>query len=528
MVKEAKIKKFKVAFLKPKHPDKHAQKMKTDLEKAVNKWRKKGDETGGLKSEIERIARAMLQDNDHDEYKKYAEELLSYKLVKHWNDDEDFKLWKENFGIPATLGNAVKLMLTGSTSDDFLKQCAERFADCWQAMDECYKKNPDLLVDYMIKKKQNLPKGFSPTFNCDRLKGKVLTKMFLDGERDDLPNGFQRCVTPDDAALMADNDPQAYYDVFLASPKVTAEDRVAALKNPKVREALAKNNKIWTRLTDKDTDKEKGGVPVLTFFDEAEKHVAKSGTQKDRELSLAEAVFDELLRDGNSLNLTYYTNNFTRPDDALGAWRNVREKLVDEEREKLTKMGYTDMPDKPAAQCDVLVSILTRVVEGALGPDAVVKCKPIVIPEMVLTVPLSKLPGPGGKPGKGGLLPLTFGGNVFEDGATKPNGQVFFTGQGVEHPNAHTYLDVDGVLYDAVLGTKGDDVTKAVAEKFANWESGWTAKSDSGKKLKVAKGDKGSWIIEDENLQAPKNAQGFKTGYRITKNIGQYATKSDA
>ena len=146
---------------------------------------------------------------------------------------------------------------------------------------------------------------------------------------------------------------------------------------------------------------------------------------------------------------------------------------------------------------------------------------------MVLTVPLSQLPGPNKKPGKGGLLPIDFGGNVYLEDAKAPNGQVFFTGNGVELPNAHTYLDVDGVLYDAVLGTSGDDVIKAVADKFAQWEEGWKTKGEAPEKVRVAKSDKGNWIIEEKGLLAAKNSQGFKSGYRLTADISKYAVKDE-
>ena len=92
---------------------------------------------------------------------------------------------------------------------------------------------------------------------------------------------------------------------------------------------------------------------------------------------------------------------------------------------------------------------------------------------MVLTVPLSKLPGPNKHPGKGGLLPLDFGGNVYLDDAKAQNGKVFFTRRGIESPDAHTYLDVDGVLYDTVLGTSSQDVLDAVAEKFVQRQMNW-------------------------------------------------------
>ncbi len=523
MTREAKVKKFKLAFLKPKHPDKKALDEKVSMDKLVTSLKKPSDEDDKKKRLLSAAAtRFFAMDNDgqplNPEHAVYFEKLLPYKLIKHWNEDQEFAMWRDHVGNPQTIGKAAKIIIDDAKKNgnqlslDFVKEFTQRFENYKFAMDALYDAAPDLMLQEALKKLKETPES-PPKINSDRLQGKLVYTYFSEGKLDKINPLYLRSVSAEDAAELANKDPKAYSRVFLEN--VDTYNRVQALKNPQVREALAKDTVLWAKLL-KD-------VSMLPFLDKAQGKVDTSGSIKEQEQSLAKSVFEEMLSEGNALNLTYYTNNFTTPSDALGASPDELEKLVATKREELLKLGYTDVPDQPAAQCDVLVSMLKSVIEAALGPNATAKCKSIVIPEMVLTVPLSKLPGPNKQPGKGGLLPLDFGGNIYLDDATAPNGQVFFTGQGIESPDAHTYLEVDGVLYDAVLGTSGQDVLDAVAEKFVQWQTDWVTVADRNVKVKVARGDKGHWIVEESGLVAAKNSQGFKTGYRLTDNIGKYA-----
>ena len=521
MTREAKVKQFKLAFLKPKHPDKKALAEKISIEKLVSSLKKPSDEDGKKKSLLTaagtRFFAAKEGKPENPEHGDYFHALLPYKLLKHWDDGHEFAIWRDNVGNPKTVGQAGKKIVedakkSGGLNLDFVKEYTKRFENFDFAMDALFDEVPDLMLQETLKVLEGNPNP-PPKISCEKLKGKLVYTYFLGGKLDKINPLYLRSVSAMDAIELAQKDSKAYFKVFLE--KVDTHNRVEALKNPQVREVLAKDTTLWEKLRKE--------FPMLPFLEKAQEKVDTSGSVKEQEQSLARAVFDELFAKGNALNLIYYTNNFTRPADALSANPEESKKLVEAKRKELLGLGFTDVPDQPAAQCDVLVSMLKSVIEAALGPNSTSKCKSIVIPEMVLTVPLSKLPGPNKQPGKGGLLPLNFGGNVYLDDATVPNGQVFFTGQGVENPDAHTYLDVDGVLYDAVLGTTGQDVLDAVAEKFANWQSDWGTVADRSVRVKVAKGDKGHWIIEESGLAAAKNSQGFKTGYRLTGNVSRYA-----
>ncbi len=521
MTHEAKVKKFKLAFLRPKHPDKKALAEKITIEKLVSSLKKPSDEDSKKKSLIGAAGTRFFALKDgkptNPEHGVYFESLLPYKLVKHWDDDHEFAIWRDDVGNPVTIGKAAKKIVEdakkgGKLNLDFVKEFTKRFENFKFAMDALFDEVPNLMLQETLRILEETPQ-LPPKITCDKLQGKLVYTQFLERKLDKINPLYLRSVSGNDATELAQKNPKAYYSVFLE--KVDTHNRVEALKNPQVREALAKETVLWEKL--------RMEFPMLPFLEKAEERVDTTGSVKEQEQSLAKAVFDELFAEGNALNLIYYTNNFTRPSDALGANPEESKKLVETKRKELLGLGYTDVPDQPAAQCDVLVSMLKSVIEAALGPNSTSKCKSIVIPEMVLTVPLSKLPGPNKQPGKGGLLPIDFGGNVYLDDATAPNGQVFFTGQGVENPDAHTYLDVDGVLYDAVLGTSGQDVLDAVAEKFVKWQSDWVTVADGSVSVKVAKGDKGHWIIEERGLVAAKNSQGFKTGYRLTNNVSKYA-----
>lgn len=175
------------------------------------------------------------------------------------------------------------------------------------------------------------------------------------------------------------------------------------------------------------------------------------------------------------------------------------------------------MPDQPAMQCDELVTVLKSTMEAALGPNSGVECKHIVIKSMVLTQPINTLPG--------GLLKNTFGGNVYNDSNSLTK-QVMFSGNDFgATPDAHTYLDVGGMLYDAVLGTRGKAVTDAVADEFGNWEKDkWVTKDDAKTPVWVASSKKGTgfFVIKQPGLKAAANSNGFSTAYRLTKDVSKY------
>jgi hypothetical protein len=263
-------------------------------------------------------------------------------------------------------------------------------------------------------------------------------------------------------------------------------------------------------------------MPMLALFDKVNKVMAKLDVdEKDKPKAAVATLFEQLLAKDSPLKATYYTNNHTRPVDILvadskKAQANVTKKLNDAPKE-----DKDVMPEEPAAQCDELVSLLKSMTEAVLGPGSDVEVKHIVIPSMVLTVPLSGLPG--------GMLKKTFEGNVYDDSKTR-TGQVLFTGiTDGSDPNAHTYLEVGGMKYDAVLGTKGKEVDDSIADEFGPWDkTTWVLKDKKEEAVWVSKSKRtANYAIKEPGLDAPANKNGFKTAYRLTKKPEKYATKKE-
>ena len=150
--------------------------------------------------------------------------------------------------------------------------------------------------------------------------------------------------------------------------------------------------------------------------------------------------------------------------------------------------------------------------------------KPTIVqketPKMAMTVPLASLKH-GNDPIKG-LLDKSFPGNVFNE-AGAPTGRVMFTGSG--GVKAHTWLIVNDIAYDSVLGTKGDEVEASVEEEF-RW-----IKPDA-----FAKGNKGSFLVQVTDsapgalAQKPTvagNKMGFTTAYVLTKSPDTFLSKEE-
>jgi hypothetical protein len=506
MTKEAKIKKFKFAFLKPAAPSKELAKLKAKMEKEMKTASKKEIKREQLDAadNIQKLLKEV-----HDKDPKYYQELLSYKMTKHWGEPREFTVWAEKAVNEEDVVKFLDDMMGDNPSDDLVAECFFHVPKIVPMIKKCWDKAPDRIVqigvDYVEKNKSRHSCDLAP------FQSKVALELFKKGKRDETVGGLGQFIQAEDAREMARIDPAGYAKLFLEKAGPTA--KMSLLKDPEVREAISQDKATWKKLSD--------SAPVLSFFDAVKAKIeSKDPAPDDLAQEMAEAVFDELLEDGNALGMTYYTNTFTPPSLLMASSPEDIKKKIAENHNKGDK---DSMPDQPAAQCDELVTVLKYVMEGALGSSSGVACKHIVIPGMVLTVPIDTLPG--------GLLKNTFGGNVYNDSGTLTK-QVLFTGNDFgEDPNAHTYLDVGGVLYDAVLGTKGEAVTDAVAEEFGVWDkTGYESVAYPGTAIYVAKSkSSGNYIVKETDdrgaLKAAANRNGFSTAYRLTTNIDRYAKK---
>jgi hypothetical protein len=509
MSKTAKIRKFKIAFMKPKQTDKAAVKIKTDIEKSVKSM--KEQVTGDGENELRDLVK-QLSEKD----KKYMDELIQYKITKHWDDPEELKFWMKYCSTPDLNETIVKGMLSDKPKPDLVAQCWRRMMHQPEIADLCYKLFPAEIEEEAVKV---LAEGKNIVVPKDR-ETDLVRRVFEEGNGDKLGGYYKTCVNPDDVEEMATKNPGGFIKAFVKGQKVDV--KMKFLGDPKVLAALQNGGKEWTELA-KTT-------PLLPFLDKAKSRVRDDAPNK--KAGVINALFAEVLAPDGVLGLTYYTNSLTPVPNMLASTREdqIKEvkarkegikKSIEAEKELKKKKGDTTPvdtdqldrhPDGPGTQCDVLVSLMTTLVGATLGPDE--PCKHIVFKGMVLTDKMSKFPG--------GLLSSSFGGNVFDD-SNSLTGQVLFTGgadDGVS--NAHTILEVNGMQYDAVLGTSGPDLSHTVVDEFPAWDKTGYVTLDN-KPIRVSKSTKSDyWIINEPGLKAAPNKHGFGSAYRMTNNPGKY------
>jgi hypothetical protein len=503
MAKTAQIKKFKIAFLKPQAPSKELVTLKTKIEKQMKTASKKlSADQREAEGKVEQLLKQV-----HKQDPQYCQKLVNYKLTKHWDEPSEFAVWARKAPNQKDVVDFLDGMMGDSPSEDLISSVFSHAPTTDAITSKCWNLAPDRLVQdgvAFVEKHHSAHPCDQPAFQS-----KVALEIFKKGKHDDVVSILGRHIQPEDVREMAKLDPARFAKVVVEKANNTS--KMNLLQDPEVRAALATDEELWEKLSE--------SVPMLPFFDAVQTRVESKKPSKNKlNEVMAEAVFDELLKDGNALGMTYYTNTFTSPSLMLAGSPKEIKQRIDQNRQGPDK---DKMPDQPAAQCDELVTVLKYVMEGALGAESGVNCKHIVIPGMVLTVPIDTLPG--------GLLKNTFGGNVFGDAGL--NKQVLFSGNDFgDAPNAHTYLDVGGVLYDAVLGTKGKAVTDAVAEEFGPWnKTGYESVAYPGTPIWVAKSKtSGNYVLKETDdkgrLESAPNRCGFGTAYRLTANLDRYAT----
>ena len=239
---------------------------------------------------------------------------------------------------------------------------------------------------------------------------------------------------------------------------------------------------------------------MLATLAKAESKVAEKGLTDTP--SVMEEVFSTLL-DGTTMPLGYAATPLDPNNTILAGPTDKSAVFRTDQKKKKDKEGDV-MPDVPSTDCHHLLYITQGMME--MFPGHTPKIVNQSCPDMLMTKPLSSIPGRG-------LLDRSFTGNVFDE-SRKPTGMVLFSGDnGI---NSHTWLLVDGVPFDPVLGTKGNDVAGAVQENFS-----WVIPQ------RLAKGKKGSYAIQDPALKPAANAMGFSTGYVLTKDPGGLLTEAE-
>jgi hypothetical protein len=180
-------------------------------------------------------------------------------------------------------------------------------------------------------------------------------------------------------------------------------------------------------------------------------------------------------------------------------------------KQQKQQMG-AGFPDLPSTQCHQLLHMTEDMMNICPGLSKKPKITQGTVSKILLTAPLSGIPGKG-------LLDKSFGGNVFDEAGSSLD-RILFTGDaGI---NSHTWLVIDGVPFDPVLGTKGPQVAASIGEEFE-----WIVVD------RIAKSASGNYIIKGEREDGnatPKpaaNQMGFGSGYLMTKAPGKFLNTDD-
>lgn len=233
-------------------------------------------------------------------------------------------------------------------------------------------------------------------------------------------------------------------------------------------------------------------IPVLAVAEEAAEHFA---TQKDApsEVEIVDHVFDSFVAN-RGINIGYYTVS-KDPSEKITMGTGGAPQVTGD---------LSGAPEVLRTQCDDIMKILREAVRAY--PNLKVNFTIGMEKQALLTKPLDTQPG--------GLIPKTAEGNV-QDSKGNWTKQIFFTGvTESKNPNSHTWLVINGKPYDAVLGTKGAQVAASQDSAFTQTHEGTDDEKGWKTEWTNAAGDR---LVKLTNVQAPKNAMGFGTAYKLIR-----------
>ncbi len=532
---------FKAAFKtvkKPKPPTKDAKASKVAIDKAIDK-----DDPDGT---LDALVKQLVDSGERD----YIVKLVAYKYAKHYEDGSDKRpAWATK--LPAGIvSDAMAIVVPDGFDKPLTKKALDRAiggnpVEFRRTADMLYARDPDGMTGYALQqieaaaKKGDLalvdkwvdaipvgPANTAKLMLAAARKGDAATMaalaknlpsvIVLPPQPDDQPpqdiktilfnlRPNQRVPDMDLIAEIAEANPKLFAKEVLPRLKDNDAAMLPLISDEAMRGLLKREaGPEWAKLVE-DT-------PILTVFDGLETKIEEEDL--DTPDKVVGGLFDMVVNN-EGIDLSYYTNTFYNPKDMMLGPVEGQQKYLDSLRK-----ASGSMPDGPASQCSMLTNTIQRMLEFSPGMNP----KPTIVqketPKMAMTVPLASIKR-GDAPIKG-LLDKSFPGNVFDE-AGAPTGRVMFTGSG--GVKAHTWLIVNGVAYDSVLGTKGDEVEAAVGEEF-RW-----IKPDV-----FAKGNKGSFLVQVTDAAPaalatkPKvtaNKMGFNTAYVLTKTPDTFLSEKE-
>ncbi len=240
-------------------------------------------------------------------------------------------------------------------------------------------------------------------------------------------------------------------------------------------------------------DKLAADIPVLNLVQGVESEVDAKAKMDGRPVpvqGVVDLLFDAFIKN-RGMEVAYSGTKvdenlimLTGQTDADRVYRDTKLKPI-----------MPDIPAKLSTACHQLLALFQSVLKSYPGLEGL-DVKPGDEPTAVLTKKLSTLPG--------GLIAKTYTGNVF-DASGKATGQIFFSGEQQKISKSHSWVVIEGVAYDPVLGTKGNDVAGAINGKFEfNGDTtvatevgggGRTLTRDRTKKTSGEHGINAAWVL---------------------------------
>ncbi len=525
---------FKAAFKvikKPGRPKGFTSKDKAALETAM-------DKKGAGPDEFKRLA-AELYAEEPD----YLVDLIAYKFVKHFDDTGDKRPSWVGLVPPAAYEKALAKVVPGDASERLTQVTLEKSivggAKERITGNLIYERDPDGTTAFA------LDKWTEANGNGDKAKADKWVEFFPAGSSRQAPNpvGVERnkklvnaimesgnaaaaatfaermseFVTITDADMQEGGrgtvkgeikpfplDHAAVLKTVTKNPRLFAATILPNMRgknefteivtNPAIQALLkAQAPEEWAKLVET--------TPVLRVLDNVDKRVKSKKLTKQADV--VGTLFDSILAN-DGMPVAYYTNTFT-PNSVILSGGSAKDNSIIADQKKM--MGE-EAPDLPCTQCHQLLHLTTQLMHASSSMPA----KPVIVQDtctnMLLTVSLGSLPG------KRGLLDRSFSGNVFDDDDTG-TGKILFTGN--NGADSHTWLVIDKVPFDPVLGTRGDEVAASIEERFD-----WVIPE------RLARGSKGSYIVKGPGKNgraAPKpdaNKMGFISAYRLTSKPEDY------
>ena len=318
---------------------------------------------------------------------------------------------------------------------------------------------------------------------------KTKTKQMVEEEKEvDIPD-------PAKILAVAQANPRAFVKMLDGLKK--KNEFVSIVTDPALQTYLKANAKAeWDTLVTE--------TPCLSLLQSVGKTIADNGLATDAEK--VDAMFDAICNN-DGIPLAYATNTID-VNRVILTGGTPGDKDFRANQKQAVGESY---PDLPATQCHMLLYLVKDMTELCPGLSKKPKITQGTINHILLTAALASIPGKG-------LLDKSFGGNVFDENGASLD-RILFTGDsGI---NSHTWQVIDGVPYDSVLGTRGDEVAASVGAEFKWVILNRVAKSGSDYIIKGERAD------GTETPNAKGNKMGFSTGYLMTTTPEKFLTPEE-